>query len=102
MTETTSPDSLAYSVAGFCNAIGISPRTFWSLQAAANGPPLVRIGRRVLVRKEAAATWLKARETAGDQKSRPETPSQVVEIIRPETAEGSAGDCRPGSTPTKA
>ena len=64
MTETTSPDSLAYSVAGFCKAIGISQRTFWSLQAAANGPPLVRIGRRVLVRKEAAETWLKAREAA--------------------------------------
>ena len=32
---------------------------------------------------------------AGDQKPRPETPSQVVEIIRPETAGGSAGDCRP-------
>jgi RecA-family ATPase len=34
---------------------------------------------------------------AGDQKSRPETPSQVIEIIRPETAGGSAGDCRPVS-----
>ena len=64
MTETTSPDSLAYSVSGFCKAVGISPRTFWSLQKAANGPPLVRIGRRVLVRKEAAETWLKAREAA--------------------------------------
>jgi len=62
MTKTTSPDSLAYSVAGFCKAVGISPRTFWTLQKAGNGPPLVRIGRRVLVRKEAAETWLNARE----------------------------------------
>lgn len=64
MTEPVIPDTLAYSVTGFCQAVGISPRTFWSLQKDAKGPPLVRIGRRVLVRKEAAVNWLKDREQA--------------------------------------
>ena len=55
-------DPLAYSVADFCAAVGISPRTFWALQKSGDGPPVTRIGRRVLVRRQAAELWLASRE----------------------------------------
>jgi excisionase family DNA binding protein len=53
---------LALSVAEFCTATGISKRTFWNLVKNNDAPPLVRIGRRVVIRTEAAEAWLKAKE----------------------------------------
>ena len=62
MSEPSVTSPMAFSVTHFCQTVGISPRTFWTLQKAGNGPPLARIGRRVLVRREAAEQWLKAQE----------------------------------------
>ena len=53
---------LAYSVKEFCNLIGISPRTFYTLQENGEGVPVTRIGRRVLIRHEAAEKWLSEHE----------------------------------------
>ena len=55
---------LAYTVPAFCLATGISRRTFYALQKRGEGPPVTKIGRRTLVRREAAETWLKAQEAA--------------------------------------
>lgn len=55
-------DPLAYSVPVFCKSVGISVRTFWSLQKSGDGPPVTRIGRRVLIRRQAAEAWLANRE----------------------------------------
>ena len=41
---------LALSVAEFCTATGISKRTFWNLVKNNDAPPLVRIGRRVVLK----------------------------------------------------
>jgi predicted DNA-binding transcriptional regulator AlpA len=64
MSEPTTVEPIAYSVTGFCKAVGIAERTFWNLRQAGNAPPVVRIGRRVLVRREAALQWLLDREAA--------------------------------------
>lgn len=53
---------LAYTVKEFCSAVGISPRTFYTLREQRKAPPIVRLGRRTLIRVEAAQQWLKKRE----------------------------------------
>jgi excisionase family DNA binding protein len=63
VTQKTSSDPLAYTVPEFCRTVRISCRTFYILQQRGDGPPLVRIGRRVLIRRAAAEEWLKVRET---------------------------------------
>lgn len=55
-------EPLAYAVPAFCKAVGISVRTFWNLQQSGDGPPVTRIGRRVLIRRQAAESWLADRE----------------------------------------
>jgi predicted DNA-binding transcriptional regulator AlpA len=57
-------NKLAYTVPAFCKAIGISIRTFYVLQERNEGPPLTRIGRRVLIRRESGEQWLRDRELA--------------------------------------
>lgn len=54
------PSPLCYSVPEFCKAVGIGIRTFYSL--GKNRPAITRIGRRVLIRVEAAQQWLEAQE----------------------------------------
>ena len=53
---------LAYSVREFCDAVGISRRWFYVLQSRGEAPPVVRIGRRVLVPRDAAEHWLRDRQ----------------------------------------
>lgn len=55
---------LAMNVPEFCKAVGISKRTFWNLNKTGSGPAVCRIGRRVVIRLEAADDWLKRMETA--------------------------------------
>lgn len=59
---------LSLSVREFCHSVGISQRTFWNLRERGEGPPIVRVGRRVLIRIEAAETWLKTLEGRPDPK----------------------------------
>ncbi|KAA0571566.1 helix-turn-helix domain-containing protein [Azospirillum sp. B21] len=60
--ETLPADQLTYSVRMFCAAVGISPRTFYVMQQRGDGPPVVRVGRRTLIRKAAAEAWLAGQE----------------------------------------
>jgi predicted DNA-binding transcriptional regulator AlpA len=62
MTAPISPGALAYNVRQFCGVVGMGTRTFWKLIKRGDRPPLTRIGRRTLVRREAADKWLKDRE----------------------------------------
>ena len=43
-------------------AVGIPPRTFYVMQQRGDGPPVVRVGRRTLIRKAAAEVWLAGQE----------------------------------------
>jgi len=64
MTSDTA-EILAYSVPAFCKAVGISPRKFYALQQTGDGPKVTRIGRRTLIRVEAARRWLELTERNG-------------------------------------
>ena len=62
MSHST-PDTLAaISLADFARSIGISRRTLYSVLDRGEGPPTIRIGRRRLIRREAADAWLRSRE----------------------------------------
>ena len=56
------PDTLAISIADFARSIGISRRSLYSLLDRGEGPPTIRIGRRRVIRREAADAWLRSRE----------------------------------------
>ena len=61
MTLST-PVTLAISIADFCRSISISRRSFYNLVQRGEAPPTIRIGRRRLIRREAADAWLRSRE----------------------------------------
>jgi excisionase family DNA binding protein len=55
---------LALSIKGAAEEVGISPRHLRRLIAKQEGPPLVRLGNRTVIRRQALAEWLKSREDA--------------------------------------
>jgi hypothetical protein len=55
---------LAFSIAEFCKAFGISPALYWKIKAQGLGPREMRIGRRVLISPQAASAWGRRRERA--------------------------------------
>jgi hypothetical protein len=59
----TFQDQEAYSISDFCDAHDISRPLFYSLKAQGQAPEIMRLGRRCLITKEAAAQW-RARMTA--------------------------------------
>jgi hypothetical protein len=59
---TRVPD--AYSVPAFCEAHGISRSTFYNLIEVGKAPRLMRVNKRVLVSREAAADWRRQMEGA--------------------------------------
>jgi excisionase family DNA binding protein len=63
MVRTDDHDRLVDTMDEFCARVRISCRTFYALLERDEAPPVVRIGRRVLIRREAGEAWLKARET---------------------------------------
>ena len=50
------------SLAEFAEMVGVSKRLVYKLVKSNDAPPLMRVGRRVLIRREAAEQWLAARE----------------------------------------
>jgi excisionase family DNA binding protein len=56
--------TLALSIKGAAEEVGISPRHLRRLIAKQEGPPLVRLGNRTVIRRQALAEWLKSREDA--------------------------------------
>jgi len=53
----------AYSVPGFCQAVGISKSLFYKLCQEGRGPKTLKVGRRTLVSKAAATEWITALES---------------------------------------
>ena len=64
MEKTAEAEVLALAIPALCKASGISIRHFYELQRRGEGPPVVRLGRRRVVRREAAEAWLRRREAA--------------------------------------
>jgi predicted DNA-binding transcriptional regulator AlpA len=62
MTVDTTTDSLTFSIPELCRVAGFSVRTFHKLRARGDGPPVVKIGNRTLVRRKTAERWLADRE----------------------------------------
>jgi hypothetical protein len=56
----------AYSVREFCARNGISPQLFYKLKPQGLMPATFNVGTRVLISKEAAATWRREREKAAE------------------------------------
>ena len=56
-------DADAYSVDEFCARHRISPQLFYKLKPLGLMPVTFRLGTRVLISREAAAAWRRARET---------------------------------------
>jgi excisionase family DNA binding protein len=50
------------SLSEFADMLGVSKRLVYKLIDRDDAPPLIRIGRRVLIRREAAERWLIDRE----------------------------------------
>jgi predicted DNA-binding transcriptional regulator AlpA len=57
-------EKLAYSVSEFCALHGISRSAFYKSLNAGLAPKLMRVGSRILISREAAAEWRRAREQA--------------------------------------
>jgi predicted DNA-binding transcriptional regulator AlpA len=55
-------DREALSIAEFCEAHGISRSHYFNLKKVDHGPREMRVGSRVLISREAAADWRRARE----------------------------------------
>jgi hypothetical protein len=54
----------AYSIAAFCRRHGISEAFYFKLRQQGQGPREMRLGSRVLISREEAARWRRARSTA--------------------------------------
>ncbi len=53
----------AFRIPEFCESHGLSRATFYTLVKIGDGPALFRVGRRVLISKEAATAWVKKMES---------------------------------------
>jgi hypothetical protein len=54
----------AYSIAAFCKRHGISEAFYYRLRELGLAPVHMKVGARVLISREAAAAWRRAREAA--------------------------------------
>jgi len=57
-------DKLAFSIAEFCVAVGISRRHLYTLWERNQGPPRAKAGDRVIIPTEGAEKWLRELEAA--------------------------------------
>jgi predicted DNA-binding transcriptional regulator AlpA len=62
MAGDSDADRLTYSVPELSRRLGISVRTLYTIQAKGDGPPVVKLGGRTVIRREAAEAWLASRE----------------------------------------
>lgn len=54
----THPLRTTLSIAELCEELGISKSFFYKLQAKGRGPATLKMGRRTLITREAADTWI--------------------------------------------
>lgn len=66
MTEAEAPavEPLAYTIAEFCEAYRFGRTQYFQMKRRGLGPREMRVGRRVVISKEAAADWQRDREAA--------------------------------------
>jgi hypothetical protein len=57
-----SEPELLFTVKEFCQQVRISKRHYSNLQSRGEGPKVIRLGRRVLIARETAKSWLLSRE----------------------------------------
>lgn len=57
-------DRHAFSIEEFCKGHGISRATYFTERRRGHGPREMRVGKRVLISREAAAAWRRERENA--------------------------------------
>lgn len=62
--QARAPPVLRYSVAGFCEAYGLSVPMLYKLWTKGEGPAFMKVGVRTLISYEAADKWRRARERA--------------------------------------
>ena len=61
ITTLTYPP-LAYRLKDFCQSVGISLRTYYTLKDQGDAPPVTNIGGRKVIRHPTAEAWLEAHE----------------------------------------
>ena len=61
ITTLTYPP-LAYRLKDFCQSVGISLRTYYTLREQGDAPTVTVIGGRNVIRHTTAAAWLEAHE----------------------------------------
>jgi len=61
ITTLTYPP-LAYRLKDFCQAVGISLRTYYALKQQGDAPPVTVIGGRKVITHTTATAWLEAHE----------------------------------------
>jgi hypothetical protein len=54
----------AYSIPEFCLRHGFSQAKYFQIAASGEGPRVMRVGKRVLISREAATEWRRSREAA--------------------------------------
>lgn len=62
MENLLSNNQNAYSIKRFCESHDISIPTFFRLRKIGKGPKVIKLGRKVLISREAAAEWRKNME----------------------------------------
>ncbi len=62
--QVNAADADAYSIEEFCWRHRISPQLFYKLKPQGLMPVTFNVGTRVLISREAAAAWRRARENA--------------------------------------
>jgi hypothetical protein len=68
-TPKPTTDRDAYSVEEFCRRHNISRGTYYNLRTADKGPVEARVFNRVLITKESAEAWRRAREQITEDES---------------------------------
>ena len=59
--RSTQPNPIeVYTLDEFCKACSISRSLFYSLQKQSKGPPTIKLGRKILIKKDAADKWLES------------------------------------------
>ena len=61
---TNHQGQLAFTITQFCDAVGISRRTLYTLWERNQGPPRVAVGKRVLIPRQGGEAWLRDRPAA--------------------------------------
>ncbi len=64
--EASNLEAEGLTIAAAAAVIGISKRHLEKLVARGDGPPVIRLGRRAIIRRETVSRWLAEQEVARD------------------------------------